>query len=473
MKKVLALMLTSAMIVTTFVGCGNSAAATAPAATTAEEAAPEEEAAVDSTAEESVEETTAETAAEDVYDHTALENAGDITLTMMLSGTETEDDFDTKILPELVKAKWPNVTLEVTKLPDDNYYTALKTKLASGECPDMILVQPKYAGANGCYNLASAGYLAPLNDMDCMSKIGNLSESFTLDSQIYGIANGVSILGTYYNKDMFDQYGLKEPTTWDEFLNVCQTLKDNDIQPITMGDKDQYVLQFGLYQLAAAEIYSENAAYDDGLYTGETAFTDAGTWDHVLEMYAELYDKGYIDGAASMGTGSSQAIQQFIDGEAAMTFDGSFNVTALCAEGTAGDFARGYFPLPGDKGVLTAEICAGAGPAISANSKYINECKELLDYWYNGESEIWDAYVATGKYTVTYGNGSDSLNALFTPFVDLMDAGQGYYWCNQAWPSGVAEEMEALFYEHVGGQGTTIEDVTKGMQFKFEDLSEE
>ena len=131
MKKVLALMLTSAMIVTTFVGCGNSAAATAPAATTAEEAAPEEEAAVDSTAEESVEETTAETAAEDVYDHTALENAGDITLTMMLSGTETEDDFDTKILPELVKAKWPNVTLEVTKLPDDNYYTALKTKLAS------------------------------------------------------------------------------------------------------------------------------------------------------------------------------------------------------------------------------------------------------------------------------------------------------------------------------------------------------
>ena len=84
------------------------------------------------------------------YNTKALENAGDITITMMLSGTATENDFETEQLPKLVKEKWPNVTLEVTKLPDDNYYTSLKTKLASGECPDIILTQPMYAGANSC-----------------------------------------------------------------------------------------------------------------------------------------------------------------------------------------------------------------------------------------------------------------------------------------------------------------------------------
>ncbi len=62
----------------------------------------------------------------------------------MVSGVASENDFETEQLPELVKAKWPNVTLEVTKLPDDNYYTSLKTKLASGECPDIILAQPMY-----------------------------------------------------------------------------------------------------------------------------------------------------------------------------------------------------------------------------------------------------------------------------------------------------------------------------------------
>ena len=57
------------------------------------------------------------------YDEQAIENAGDITITMMVSGVATENDFETEVLPQLVKEKWPNVTLEVTKLPDDNYYT--------------------------------------------------------------------------------------------------------------------------------------------------------------------------------------------------------------------------------------------------------------------------------------------------------------------------------------------------------------
>ena len=63
------------------------------------------------------------------YDEQAIENAGDITITMMVSGVATENDFETEVLPQLVKEKWPNVTLEVTKLPDDNYYTTLKSRL--------------------------------------------------------------------------------------------------------------------------------------------------------------------------------------------------------------------------------------------------------------------------------------------------------------------------------------------------------
>ena len=29
-----------------------------------------------------------------------------------------------------------------------------------------------------------------------------------------------------YNKALFEQYGVQVPTTWDEFLAVCQTFKD-------------------------------------------------------------------------------------------------------------------------------------------------------------------------------------------------------------------------------------------------------
>lgn len=418
--------------------------------------------------------TTPKVFADDTYDHEAIENAGDITITMMMSGVATDNDFETEQLPKLIKEKWPNVTLEVTKLPDDNYYTSLKTKLASGECPDIIQGQPKYAGQNACYTLAEAGYLASLNDLDCVQGRKDL-ESVTYDGDVVMQTAGVAILGTYYNKELFEKAGItEEPQTWDEFLDDCQKLQDAGIQPIIMGDKDQYVLQFGLYQLAANEIYPDNPEYDDQLRTGETSFTDEGTWDKVLEMYKTLYDKKYIDASQSLGYGQSQAITDFIDGKAAMTFDGSFNASAIMASGSAGDFERGYFPLPGTDGVYTA-TCLSGGYSVYSGSKYIDECKELIDYWMDGKSDVWNAYLATGKVIASYGDGADSIPNydLFKPFIDLLNDGKGYYWSNQAWPAGTENEMESLFSSMIGGQGIEIDDITEGMQEKFEDLLDE
>ena len=108
-----------------------------------------------------------------------------------------------------------------------------------------------YAGQNSCYALAEAGYLASLNDLDCVQGREDSLASVTYDEDIVTATSGVSILGTYYNKDLFKEAGIEsEPQTWDEFLEDCKKLKDAGIQPIVMGDKDQYVLQFGLYQLA-------------------------------------------------------------------------------------------------------------------------------------------------------------------------------------------------------------------------------
>lgn len=406
------------------------------------------------------------------YDHKAIEKAGDITLTMMVSGVATDNDFETEVLPKLVKKKWPNVTLEVTKLPDDNYYTSLKTKLASGECPDMILTQPMYAGPNSCYALADAGYLASLNDLDSMKNMEDLS-AVTYHDQLVTATAGVSILGTYYNKDIFQKAGIaEEPKTWDEFLDDCAKIKKAGYQPIVMGDKDMFVMQFGLYQIAANEIYSKNADYDEQLRTKKASFTDKGTWDKVLKMYKELYDKGYIDASQSLGIGASQAITEFIDGKAAMTFDGSFNASALLAQGAGGSFKRGYFPIPAQSGDTYTATCLSAGYSIYSKSKHVDECKELLDYWLNGTSDIWQAYLSTGKVIATYGDGHEATPnyELFKPFVELMKEGKAFHWCNQAWPAGTETTMEELFSEMIGGQHTKISDITKGMQEKFEDL---
>ena len=476
-RKIISLFLSGVVATMTLAGCGSNAADSADNVTeagNAEEVTAEQADSADETSENDSEASDT-TASSGSYNTQAIENDGDITITMMYSGTEYENDFETQLLPELVKAKWPNVTLEVTKLPDDNYYTSLKTKLASGECPDIILVQPMYAGQNAVYSLADAGYLAELDDLNCLTLNGDNS-GFTYNDHIYGVSGGVAILGTYYNKQIFEEAGItSEPQTWDEFLEDCQKIKDAGYKPIVMGDKDTYVLQFGLYQLAAAEIYPENASFDEQLRTGETSFTDAETWDKVLDMYGELYEKGYIDASQSLGLSAAQAITEFIDGNAAMTFDGSFNAAALLAEGAGGAFERGYFPMPGTNGVTGTATCLAAGPAIYSGSQYIDECKEILDYWYDGQSDVWKAYCATGRNIVTYGEGADSTPnyELFAPFINLLQDGKAYHWSNQAWPSGTETVMEEKFIEMVGGQGTTSQDITEAMQEKFEDLLDE
>ncbi|EJW92714.1 Bacterial extracellular solute-binding, family 1, partial [gut metagenome] len=46
-----------------------------------------------------------------------------------------------------------------------------------------------------------------------------------------------NVFAFFYNKDLFEQAGIeKEPTTWAEFLDVCQKLKDAGITPMTMDD---------------------------------------------------------------------------------------------------------------------------------------------------------------------------------------------------------------------------------------------
>ena len=449
-KKMISLLLACSMLGTILTGCGSTAPEAANAANTAENTADSGK----------TQNTDAGTTDED------------ITLTMMFSGVAAEGDFETEVLPKLNNEKFPNINLEVTKLPDDQYYTALKTKLASGECPDIILVQPKYAGSNSVIELAKAGYLLDVSDLEFLDKAGDAAkEAFSYDGKVYGVAQGVSILGTYYNKNLFEENGLTVPTTWDEFLNCCEILKNAGITPIVMGDKDAYVMQFGLYQIAANEIYPKNGAFDDQLRTGETHFTDEGTWDTVLAMYGELYEKGYVVDS-SLGLGAAQSIQMFVDGEAAMTFDGSFNASALCADGAV-SFERGYFPLPAVNGDTYASMAPGGGPAVYAGTKYPDEVKAVLNYWFDGESPAYQAFASTGNVLITYGYGADKNDPMYDTFMELYNQGKAWYWCNQEWPAGTENEMEALFGSMIGGQGTTVSDITTGMQNKLEELLEQ
>ena len=97
--------------------------------------------------------------------------------------------------------------------------------------------------------------------------------------------------GIFYNQDLFDEAGVEAPTTWAEFLDVCKALKDKGIQPMALDSA--YASFFFGYHLSR--------------YIGEEATADLavnGGWSDnagvaaAADSMIEFIKAGYLaDGA--------------------------------------------------------------------------------------------------------------------------------------------------------------------------------
>ena len=99
-----------------------------------------------------------------------------------------------------------------------------------GESPYDIM----HMANTGINEFGNAGWLLPLNDL--IEKYGeeyNLDDisqtawdGATIDGQIYGIPAVGNTLHLAYRSDLFEEYGLEVPTTYDDVITVCETLAD-------------------------------------------------------------------------------------------------------------------------------------------------------------------------------------------------------------------------------------------------------
>lgn len=358
---------------------------------------------------------------------------------------EYKKELELQLLEE-----FPNIEIKAEAYPEEQYYDILNTKLSMGEGPDIFLIQPNLAGPNAVQKLASAGYLEPIEDLSSVQNASDeQKEPVSYAGHVYSLSYGSMILCTYYNKKIFEKYNLSVPQNWSEFLEVCECLKQNGITPIVVGNKDSFSLQFGLYQLAANIVYSQNPDFNEALDDGAAAFTDKDTWDKVIEQYMMLYDKGYVQ-EHTMTMSNAEALDRFGNGEAAMIFGGNFNYVGLDKKLGKN---LGIFPLPGnmENEKIYTVVSRGGGSAVYSGGKNVELCKKILnklmieenDYW-NVSEPIWDEIMSLkeeGQYTIN---------------------------CNQGWKGDVEWVLEDGVLRMIGGDDVTVEDITEQMQEAYD-----
>ncbi len=142
----------------------------------------------------------------------------------------------------------PSITVDLL-VNDQDYYTVLKTKIASNDMPDIVM------GEYGdLLELGQAGHILDLaND----AYIGNYSEQIrsqmtTPDGKIYGIPLDISGMGIYYNKDLFKEAGIEAfPKTQTELREAIDKLKANNITPFGLAVADGWTLAHTLFTTIA------------------------------------------------------------------------------------------------------------------------------------------------------------------------------------------------------------------------------
>jgi multiple sugar transport system substrate-binding protein len=250
-------------------------------------------------------------------------NAGSGLAGKLIINSDTSDPAPkaafTAMVEEFKKAN-PDIETTLNIYDHESYKTTIRNWLST-EAPDVIFW---YSGER-MRTFVSRGLIEPISDIWDAENLHEMMAStragVTFDGMQYGVPYSYYQWGVYYRKDIFEKHGLAVPKTWDEFKNVCATLKKNGIAPITIGTKFLWTAG-GWFDYLNLRI--NGLDFHMQLMAGDAAYTD----DRVKKVFAvwrELIDPGYyVENHTSYSWQEAQAFMY--QGKTAMYLIGNFIV---------------------------------------------------------------------------------------------------------------------------------------------------
>jgi len=364
-----------------------------------------------------------------------------------------------KPLDELTKA-YTKTKFTTSYAPTDQVQTSVRTQLGAGNAPDLHVVYPGNGSAMSMAQIAAAGLLADLSDQAWTKKIpDNFKPAFQIDGKTYLYSAGASVIGAIYNKKVFSEAGVEPPTTWAEFLAVCDKIKAAGKIPIALGAQTPWVTQLITYALVPSTVYARTPDFDKQLADGKTSFADSG-WADAFDMYLDLQKRGYFNDNPN-GTTFEQQTSMVATGEAAMAIQVSAVLPDFRKAATNADDLS-MFPVPGadtaDGVWIPAGIVVGLG--VSARGKNLDAAKAFVEFL--GEQKNINAWAEAVACVPLVRDSSSTIDPVLDPFLPFLEADKAVPFMDQAWPNAEVQPAHfAVVQELLGGQTTVADALAK------------
>ena len=285
----------------------------------------------------------------------------------------------------------PGVKINVVTLENEALKDRISADMAAGSPPDVF----QSWGSGVLRQQVDAGMVQDITDAvaDIKDEISPGAMSlYQLDGRQYGIPYNFGLVGLWYNSDLLAEAGIEAPaTTWQEFLDQVQILKDAGITPISIGAGDQWPAMFWWAYLATR--IGGQEALDNAIATGDwtgEAFVRAG------EELKRLVDMDPFQPGALAATHDEQQ-GVFGNGEAAYMLQGQWAIGSQRAQSASGQGignALGWAQFPtveGGAGLLTDVFGGGDGYSIGRDAP--PEAVEFVKYLVSPDvASVWQSF---------------------------------------------------------------------------------
>ena len=205
------------------------------------------------------------------------------------------------------------VKVDVVQKSESDMDQEFTTQVPTGNGPDLIVMAHDKLGA-----LVSNGVVAPVDLGEAKSQFADVAvKGVTYNGQTYGVPYAIESVALVRNNALTKD----EPKTYDDMIASGKTTGVEYPFIIQMGDKGDPYHFYGFQTSFGAPVFNTNA---DGEYTSELAMGGSGGTDFANWLKAQG-DAGVLSPSIT----ADIAKQAFLDGKAAYTVTGPWNVAAF------------------------------------------------------------------------------------------------------------------------------------------------
>lgn len=295
--------------------------------------------------------------------------APETVLSLMLPQTHYKDFF--RELLEQFESENSGIRVEPLIIPDNQWIDVVKTKIAINETPDLVRIDKGLLEDVGVENFvefdSSESWYNRVRPEQLENKM--------IDGHLYGLpVSSSTSLGVVYNRRIFDSLNLTIPSSYEEFVELCKTLKESGITPLYASDKDSWTTQIGF---GSVSVQVTDPKTWEKIKSNQLKWSQVEMFSNILNDLAALRWDGYTNENYMEATYTS-AIAEIAHENAAMYIAGQFFISDVKAQNP--DIDLMMFPFPYGNDVLT--VIDGPGQfSLFKSSPSQEEARVFLNWF--------------------------------------------------------------------------------------------